>query len=61
MEELNISRSLTDNPRNIDKETIDQEITKWTKSIIQRVNEETPVKTLMYVPHPKESDLLKLL
>ena len=61
MEELNRTRNLTGNPRNIDREVIDQEITKWTKSIIQKVNEETPIKTLTYIPHPKESDLLKLL
>ena len=61
MEELNITRNLSNNPRNVDKEIIDQEIKKWTESIIQRVNEETPVKKMIYVPHPKESDLLKLL
>ena len=61
MEELNRTRNLTGNSRNIDREVLDQEITKWTKSIIQRVNEETPIKTLTYIPHPKESDLLKLL
>ena len=61
MEELNRTRNVTGNSRNIDREVIDQEITKWTKSIIQRVNEETPIKTLTYIPHTKESDLLKLL
>ena len=27
----------------------------------QRIEEETPVRLLTYIPHPKESDYLKLL
>ena len=47
--------------RGIDKNEIDEEIVKWTESMKQRIEEETPVRLLTYIPHPKESDYLKLL
>ena len=61
MESLNRTRNLVADSRGIVKREIDEEIVKWTESMKQRIEEETPVRLLTYIPHPKESDYLKLL
>ena len=52
---------LKNNPRNIDKSTIDNEIKDWFHLIEKALKESTPNRILTYVPHARESDLLKLL
>ena len=52
---------LKNNPRNIDKHTIDNEIKDWFHLIKKALEESTPNRILTYVPHTRESDLLKLL
>ena len=43
MESLNRTRNLVTDSRGIDKNEIDEEIVKWTESMKQRIEEETPV------------------
>ena len=47
--------------RDITKDIIDGEIESWMGTIKRRIEEETPTTTLKYLPHPRESDLLKTL
>ena len=54
-------RDLKVNYRDITRNKIDKEISDWNNSIMKRIDEETPTTTIRYLPHPKESDLLKAL
>ena len=54
-------RDLKVNYRDITKNKIEKEILDWNDSIMKRIDEETPPTTIKYLPHPKESDLLKAL
>ena len=54
-------RDLGGNPRGINMEIIDKELGDWFNIIQQCLNNATPNRTLSYIPHPKESDLLKAL
>ena len=54
-------RDLKVNYRDITRNKIDKEISDWNNSIMKRIAEETPTTTIKYLPHPKESDLLKAL
>ena len=54
-------RDLSGNPRGIDKDIIDEQLVGWYNIIKTRLEENTPKKNLSYVPHPRESDLLKAL
>ena len=53
--------NLIQNRRNIDKVTIDKEVKSWTEVVKKRIDEDTPQKANQYIPHPKDSDYLKLL
>ena len=54
-------RDLRGNLRGINMETIDKELDDWFNIIQQCLNNATPNRTLNYILHPKESDLLKVL
>ena len=45
----------------VNQRIIDDEIQEWYNSITRRLDETTPRKTFALLPHPKESDYLKLL
>ena len=47
--------------RRIMKETIDSEIEYWTNTVVTKVDENTPIRRICTLPHPKETDLLRLL
>ena len=57
----NGENNLHGNPRNINKEVIDKELQDWFRAITKNLNATTPNRTVSYIPHPKESDLLKTL
>ena len=61
METRNNIRNLKIQYRDITKDIIDGEIESWMDIIKRRIDEETPTTTLKYLPHPRESDLLKTL
>ena len=61
MERINREKNLQDNPRNINREAIDKELQDWFKVITDNLNATTPNRTISYIPHPRESDLLKAL
>ena len=54
-------RDLSGNPRGINKDIIDKELLDWYNIIKERLDENTPSRSLEYAPHPRESDLLKAL
>ena len=54
-------RDLVGNPRGINMEIIDNELGNWFNIIQRCLNNTIPNRTLSYIPHPKESDLLKAL
>ena len=61
METKNNARNLKTQYRDVTKDIIDDEIESWMITIKSRIDEETPTTTLKYLPHPRESDLLKTL
>ena len=54
-------RDLGGNRRGINMEIIDKELGNWFNIIQRCLNNTTPNRMLSYIPHPKESDLLKAL
>ena len=61
IEKINEEKNLAGNPSNVDKNIIDSKIEEWVAVMRRRLIEETPVKRVDLLPHPRESDLLKLL
>ena len=61
MEWKSREKNLQGNPRNINKEVIDKKLQEWFKVITVNLNATTPNRTISYIPHPRESDLLNLL
>ena len=61
MEIKNNVRNLKIQHRDVTKDIIDDEVESWMTTIMNRIDEETPTATLKYLPHPRESDLLKTL
>ena len=54
--------NLTEDRRNkIDKNKIDEAIGKWMLSVTNGVKGSIPERKIIYHPHPKDSDFLKLL
>ena len=47
--------------RDVAIDIIDGEIESWMITIKSRIDEETPTTLLKYLPHPKESNLQKML
>ena len=59
--EQNMEESRIENEENINKEFIDKEIDNWYGSVENAMKKAIPEKTFTILPHPVDSDKLKLL